>query len=187
MIGRGSRIFPDKHHFNILDFGENSARFGGYTTPQNWDLWHETSKGKGLPPIKECGIIQDLPQRDKNGRIGCGRMIMASVKICEHCGYTYPEKKAKAVELMINERLGDNEILRVNNINDMTNRELKKFAEIKRYKSPWLWSQLYLRGGIEEIEKFALEFNWKPMTLARAMEFVNRKFVEPGKQLGQNL
>ena len=36
MIGRGSRVFNDKKDFTVLDLGNNTARFGLWGTPMNW-------------------------------------------------------------------------------------------------------------------------------------------------------
>ena len=36
MIGRGSRILPVKKEFNIIDLGNNLARFGPWDTPVDW-------------------------------------------------------------------------------------------------------------------------------------------------------
>ncbi|MFT4762386.1 MAG: superfamily II DNA or RNA helicase [Paraglaciecola sp.] len=36
MIGRGSRILPDKHEFDVLDVGNNTARFGLWASEFDW-------------------------------------------------------------------------------------------------------------------------------------------------------
>lgn len=36
MIGRGSRILPDKKDFTVLDLGNNAARFGLWNNPVDW-------------------------------------------------------------------------------------------------------------------------------------------------------
>ncbi len=38
MIGRGSRVLPGKKEFNLLDLGNNLARFGDWTADVNWHL-----------------------------------------------------------------------------------------------------------------------------------------------------
>ena len=41
MIGRGSRIFKDKKEFNVIDMGNNIARFGHWDSPLNWqEIFH---------------------------------------------------------------------------------------------------------------------------------------------------
>ncbi len=41
MIGRGSRILPKKKEFNVIDLGNNMARFGAWDTPLDWqEIFH---------------------------------------------------------------------------------------------------------------------------------------------------
>ncbi len=41
MIGRGSRILPDKDTFNVIDLGNNVARFGMWDAPIDWqEIFH---------------------------------------------------------------------------------------------------------------------------------------------------
>jgi hypothetical protein len=36
MIGRGSRKLANKDTFNVIDLGNNAARFGLWSEPVNW-------------------------------------------------------------------------------------------------------------------------------------------------------
>ncbi len=41
MIGRGSRILDNKSHFNVIDMGNNIARFGPWNAPIDWqEIFH---------------------------------------------------------------------------------------------------------------------------------------------------
>ena len=41
MIGRGSRILPNKDKFQVIDLGNNMARFGRWDAPMDWnDIFH---------------------------------------------------------------------------------------------------------------------------------------------------
>ena len=41
MIGRGSRVLPDKDQFTVVDLGNNSARFGMWDAPIDWqEIFH---------------------------------------------------------------------------------------------------------------------------------------------------
>ncbi len=41
MIGRGSRVLPDKDEFTVVDLGNNSARFGMWDAPIDWqEIFH---------------------------------------------------------------------------------------------------------------------------------------------------
>ena len=37
MIGRGSRVLPDKNEFTVVDLGNNLTRFGLWDAPIDWD------------------------------------------------------------------------------------------------------------------------------------------------------
>lgn len=171
MIGRGSRIFKGKTHFNILDFGGNASRLGHYTAPQHWSLWHNAGNtGEGVPPVKTCGENLGL---DKNQKKGCNRMIMASYKICPFCGFIYPEKKVKDIDLK--GVMYDNErhlAVSVKKISEMDENELYDYFKNKGHKSAWLWRQLYFRGGCDLISSFGASKGWKKGTVDKAVQYV---------------
>jgi superfamily II DNA or RNA helicase len=70
MLGRGSRIFPGKEYFNILDFGENADRLGHYRQQRTYSLWHTERKGDGVPASKEC--------------LKCKALVLASSKMSSY-------------------------------------------------------------------------------------------------------
>ena len=159
MLGRGSRPAPNKTHFNILDFGKNAERLGGYKLPRKWNLFHESKSGAGVPPVKECGD----PGKDRNGKIGCGDYILASSKICPTCGYVYPIKKDPEeikLELMFTDAKG--KLRSVKPINEMDYPELELFAEANRYKKTWIVIRLYVRGGLDELKKYGKFKGYSP-------------------------
>lgn len=164
MLGRGSRISEGKTHFNTLDFGGNAPRLGYYIDDVQWSLWHSKKQGEGLPPVKYCGEI-------KNQELGCGRMILASYKICPFCGFKYPEKKLEAVELGV--KLPEHLVKAKKNVGfrNMTFDQLDEYRKFKGYKSPWLWRQLWYRGREGEITRYANHFNWNRKTLNTAIKF----------------
>jgi superfamily II DNA or RNA helicase len=176
MIGRGSRIYPMKTHFNILDFGDNASRLGHYTSPQLWQLWHEDkADGSGVAPIKDCGIeTNGVKKKDKNGIHGCERMILASYKICPFCGYIYPTKKAKEAELRaILYDTAEFKAIAVKKISEMDEEELYKYYKMKKHKPAWLWRQLYFRGGADLLRSFGKSKHWKSGTIERAVNYVS--------------
>lgn len=82
MTGRGSRPFPGKEFFKIIDLGGNALEHGDWNHPHNWyDMFHNPKKArdkKGIPPVKSC------PK--------CDAIIPAQSRSCEFCGHTFHVK-----------------------------------------------------------------------------------------------
>jgi len=173
MIGRGARISPGKTHFNLLDFGENADRLGHYTSPQGWGLWHEAAGEGGIPPVKECGIDSNGHKIKTEGKPGCKRLILAAYNICPFCGFKYPKKKIKEVEL---QTLAYDEkqykAVAVKKISEMDIDELYDYFQMKRHKAPWLWRQIYFRGGVDLLREFGNRKNWRKGTVDKAVNYI---------------
>ncbi|MCJ7802737.1 MAG: DEAD/DEAH box helicase [Candidatus Marinimicrobia bacterium] len=171
MLGRGSRPFNLKTHFNIFDFGGNADRLGHYTEDRLWGLWHETFEGEGLPPIKECGF--DSSGKPITDKPGCKRPILAAYKICPFCGFKYPDKEHKEVDIDL--IIFDQQMkraIKTKRLKDMTFKELHNYRKMKGHKQAWLWRQLWYRGGENCIKEFGSEFNWSSATVDRAVGFM---------------
>ncbi|HZH74280.1 MAG TPA: helicase-related protein, partial [Mariniphaga sp.] len=191
MLGRGSRIYNSKTHFNILDFGDNQSRLGSYTEDKDWSLWHEESKGGGVAPIKRCGFdSKDRPIYAENSRKrldlfntekldGCGRFIHAGLNICPFCGFKYPEKELKDVDLeniYFDEK--NLEWKKAKPISQMSDEELMDYCTSKGHKRAWLWRQVYMRGsynlghkgGLDRIGKQA----WSAKEIVSAIKYCGR-------------
>lgn len=170
MIGRGSRIFKNKTHFNILDFGDNASKLGHYTTNHIWDLWHENKSGDdNIAPRKECGGDGII---DSSGKSGCKRIIFASCTICPLCGFKYEKKKPKEIDL---ETIMYDAVLHsakaVKKVGQMDQDELQEYYQNKGHKPAWLWRQLHFRGGANEITRFGEKNGWKSATIEKAINF----------------
>jgi len=98
MCGRGSRPYPNKKYFNIIDLGSNAETMGDWDFARDWQyLFHNPKKaGDGVAPVKEC------PQ--------CKGLCHASVKTCtcitkegDICNYPFPivERVEMPVEFQI--------------------------------------------------------------------------------------
>lgn len=75
MCGRGSRPYPGKNHFVIIDLGGNALQHRDWCARHDWADWfHNPDEPKegGVAPVKEC--------------VECGAIIHLSAKICSHCG-----------------------------------------------------------------------------------------------------
>lgn len=75
MTGRGSRPYPGKQEFLIIDMGENALTHGDWCDPRDWGSMFRNPpepKAEGEAPVKAC--------------IGCDALIHASQIICKFCG-----------------------------------------------------------------------------------------------------
>ena len=81
-IGRGSRPYPGKKCFKIIDLGENYQDFGLWEHLQDWySLFHYPEKpGTGAAPTKMCSNDD------------CGNIVHLSVTICPSCGHLMPRE-----------------------------------------------------------------------------------------------
>jgi len=171
MVGRGSRLHFAKTHFNILDFGGNCQRLGYYSENRTWSLWHDYKKGTGVPPVKECGFNNDgKPIKAANNVKGCRRLILASYKICPFCGFKYPDKKKKEIELN-NYLYNGFKAIKTKNLNEMNFEELFFYWKEKGHKSAWLWRQLWYRNKENSIRNFGKKYNWSQNTINKAIKF----------------
>ena len=150
MLGRGSRTYPNKDHFNILDFGGNGNRLGYYNQQREWTLTHQKSISGGVMPVKECGDIAN-PKPDNNGRKGCGAYIFVSAQICPFCGYVFQhEKEVKFAELI---KIDYNSTPLPQN-NDFYG-SLERTAEQRGYKTGWVLNQIISKEGEQGLKDFA--------------------------------
>lgn len=153
LIGRVQRPYKDKTEARVLDLGGNVDRFGEIEKPIEFSLWHEASDSVGIPATKICGE----KGKDKTGKKGCNKMILASYSMCPFCGYRFAtEKELRVVELK--EKLAE----KIQNPDLLDAKELCDYAELKGYKKRWVFNQLWFRGE-EEFKKGmrALGYDWR--------------------------
>lgn len=150
MIGRGSRPYPGKKFFNILDFGGNGARLGYYNQMRQWSLTHETKQGDGAVPVKECGKDNKADERGNNG---CHAYVFVSADICPYCGYVFKkEKPEKFAELIKIDYLDD--ITPTNQLHEEF-RKLERMAEDRGYKQSWVIPQIITKHGSEGLKQYS--------------------------------
>ncbi len=135
MSGRGSRIYPGKTHFTLLDFGMNHDRHGMWNEPREWKLKKPKEKAKQVAPVKTC------PNDD------CGCLVFASARICRYCGYVFPFVPTEAVEgvmVAVIPKVPDNLIGL--HISDLGIDELYELEKSKRYKASFIWRVIRSHG-----------------------------------------
>lgn len=166
MLGRGSRLFPEKKHFKVLDFGNNASRLGFYEEDREWGLWHLESEGGGVAMTKECPPYK----LDFRGNKGCGRLIHISAMICPKCGYQFPTKKQeKEVELkeIVYQKTDETVIA------TMDYKQLKAYRELKGYHPGWIARELNRRGGEDEVKKGMKAMGYGNGFIYRILKFLN--------------
>tara|TARA_R110000868_G_scaffold168322_3_gene403034 strand:+ start:3831 stop:5276 length:1446 start_codon:yes stop_codon:yes gene_type:complete len=147
MCGRGSRIYPGKSDFTVLDFGGNHSKHGLWSQPRQWTIDTPKEKKEQAAPVKECP--------------SCAAMLPMSIRVCNFCDYVYPLPKKELEAGVMVEFKSDNVIGK--KINDLTIDEMVLMAKSKRkynVASITIWRMLRSRGK-EAIKEYAQKMNYK--------------------------
>ena len=133
MCGRGSRPYPGKTHFNIIDLGDNQGMHGFWAQKRDWAHYfhHPDMPGEGVPPVKECPA--------------CEAMIHASLTQCPECGHLMPRVTTYSQDPIV-----------LKLIEDLQTEKLIEKAEIENYKPMWGMYRI-----IEKIKKSNVPENIK--------------------------
>lgn len=144
MCGRGSRIYPNKTHFNILDFGNNIQRLGFWQDRRIWQLKYERKKAVGAAPIKCC------PK--------CDYMMPASTMECPECGYLFQKKEKDDPEKVI---LSELEWLKKEQrkVSELSIDDLIRLQKLKKWKPSFVWRVIRSRG-INILRIYANKMNY---------------------------
>jgi len=147
--GRGSRTYPGKKQFILLDFGGNHERLGLWNEPRTWKL-KKKKETTGEAPCKVC------PE--------CLTPTFTTAKQCPECKFIFPikekeEKKGVMVEVqphtpkeLIGKRVGD-----------LTINELIKLQKAKKFKPTYVWRVIRSKGEqalYEYAEKIGYSHGW---------------------------
>lgn len=132
MVGRAMRPSPGKEYGIVIDMGNNIQAHGFAEDLQEHDIFSEPRKGDGVAPVKDCEQ--------------CGTMMYASAKVCKHCGYVFPlhDMEYKEAEFVEVRRKPTPPHLR-KKWSQMTEAELKEYAEFRGFKPGWVRVQLSLQ------------------------------------------
>lgn len=103
--GRGSRIYPGKEYFNIIDLGGNVDRLGDWSHNHDWEDIFLSAKqkindGEGIAPIKTC------PE--------CFFIMPIQTMECPECGHEYIKEIEEDTEEVKLKLVADNFSKKVN-------------------------------------------------------------------------
>lgn len=141
--GRGSRIYPGKTHFTLLDFGMNHDRHGMWNEERIWKIKKPKEKGEQAAPVKEC----------KNPECGC--LLPASARVCKYCGYVFEFKPAELLDgTMVEVTPKSPKHLIGKRISDLSIDELLELERSKKYKPSFIWRVIRSLGE-EAISQYA--------------------------------
>ena len=130
MIGRGSRLYPGKNEFIVVDMGANCYEHGLYDDARTWSLY-KRSPGEGVAPVKLCEV--------------CEAMNTAGARVCKDCGEPFNIKEKKLLKADFVEVKSTRGGAVAFSTKTATKEELQKYAESKGYKKNWVNVQLDLR------------------------------------------
>ena len=140
--GRGSRVTPTKKEYTILDFGGNIDRHGLVNIDRDWKqiFWNPKKAGQNPAPHREC--------------IGCGALLLASVRVCEYCGATQPtpEETERKRVLGYLEKVGEGDVEGMR-IDDLTITQLYHLELAGKYK-PSFVARVARTRGVDELEQY---------------------------------
>jgi DNA repair protein RadD len=79
IVGRGTRLYPNKEQFYVIDMGGNIERHGAIDSESyGCDTIKDPQVGEGEAPKKVC--------------VRCFEIVHASAKTCPKCGFVFPER-----------------------------------------------------------------------------------------------
>ncbi len=139
MCGRGSRIYPGKSEFAILDFGNNVRRHGFWEEDRVWSLEHKHVK---KTPREDTVDVKYCPE--------CDALLPFKTRVCPHCGYVLiKEREPEEAEL---EELSYSDIQMI--ADALSVDELERVRAHRGYKIGWVLHRLKTRG-IEAWREYA--------------------------------
>lgn len=154
MIGRGSRTYPGKEFFTVIDYGGNYQRHGLWDAEINWqDKWQEQKKKKEkqAAPVKMC------PE--------CDFINPSSAQVCKNCGYqfTAPEPTTQEDTQLIEITAAYRQLVG-RTISSLSPQELAIYARFKNKRAFAIRvaRHHYQAGQIHYLPAFAEAMGYKP-------------------------
>jgi len=167
MIGRGSRVIEDfKDSFIILDFGNNTSRFGFYDDDREWSLENDTTNFK-----KETTMTKICPQ--------CNAIVPLAKVTCA-CGYVWTkQRKEQLIEEIKIELIPLKGFAVEEYALGKSFEELQAIQEVKGYKKNWIFHQLQSEADLRMYGKF---MGYKHGWIGHALKSFNPKTIEEKKR-----
>ena len=133
MTGRGSRLYPGKTHFRVLDFGDNVSRHGHWQADRDWlgyfkgnDQTQSEDSEDPITLIRTCEVCYFVFDRKELTCPECGH-----VHVIKEKEVTFVEKDLQLVDFI-------NELHSAIDWKSKTIQELSDYAIQKEYKLGWL-------------------------------------------------
>lgn len=131
-IGRGSRLYPNKKEFIVLDFGGNHTRLGMWNENRVWEI-EKKRETSGEAPVKTC--------------TECNAVVHASIPVCPECKFIFPVKEKEIKKgVMVEVKPHIPEALRGKRIGDLSISELCVLQKAKKYKPTMIWRIIRSKG-----------------------------------------
>jgi len=152
MVGRGSRPYPGKKDFVVLDMGANFEEFGTWDEPRSMsEVFFNPAKAKeklDAAPAKACKK--------------CGAINSIAARVCIACGEEFPKPKPTVEEIVGAHfvEVKPEEILRQDPKN-WTFEDILVVQKIKGYKDGWLYYQMAERG-VAFLQQYAKLKGYRP-------------------------
>lgn len=149
ICGRGSRTFPGKENFTVVDYGGNGKRHNLWNYERDWKkLWNGKDKKEGVAPVKDC------PE--------CFFIMPINVSKCPNCGHLFEKEEnkeeiKKQTELI--ELTATYNLIRGKKIADLSPRELSIY--VKQTNKKAFGKRIAMAKGWEYLIQYAKEIGWK--------------------------
>lgn len=120
-IGRGSRIYPGKDMFTVLDYGSNWEKHGLYFEDRPYsELWNKVKRKSDKVGASSCKAC-----------VNCESIIPISARICKYCDYEYPEPERTLAQGEMIDLTEEYHILVGKKISELNPTELANYAKLK--------------------------------------------------------
>ena len=123
-IGRGSRIYPGKNMFTVLDYGSNWKQHGLYFEDRPYsELWNKVKQPS-----------EKLEASSNKICVNCENVIPITARICKYCDYEYPETEKHLAQGELVDLTEEYHQLVGRKVSELTAHELANYAKIKNKK-----------------------------------------------------